>query len=46
MEINEKNSQSLQVQREEYDKLLDMLPSLLGYVETLKNLVSLLTNAM
>ena len=28
------NNQSLQLQREEYDKLLDMLPSLLGYVET------------
>ena len=31
-----KNNQSLQLQREEYDKLLDMLPSLLGYVETFK----------
>ena len=33
-----KNIQYLQLQREEYDKLLDMLPS--------KNLVSLLTNAL
>ena len=31
-----KNNQSLQLQRKEYDKLLDMLPSLLGYVETFK----------
>ena len=31
-----KNNQSLQLQREEYDKLIDMLPSLLGYVETFK----------
>ena len=31
-----KNNQSLQLQREEYDKLLDMLPSLLGTVETFK----------
>ena len=31
-----KNNQSLKLQREEYDKLLDMLPSLLGYVETFK----------
>ena len=31
-----KINQSLQLQREEYDKLLDMLPSLLGYVETFK----------
>ena len=31
-----KNSQSLQVQREENDKLLDMLPSLQGYEETFK----------
>ena len=31
-----KNNQSLQLQREEYDKILDMLPSLLGYVETFK----------
>ena len=31
-----KNNQSLQLQREEYDKLLDMVPSLLGYVETFK----------
>ena len=31
-----RNNQSLQLQREEYDKLLDMLPSLLGYVETFK----------
>ena len=46
MEINGKKNQSLQLQREEYDKLLDMLPSLLGYVETFKNLVSLLTNAL
>ena len=29
-----KNNQSLQLQREEYDKLLDILPSLPGYVET------------
>ena len=29
-----KNNQSLQLQREKYDKLLDMLPSLLDYVET------------
>ena len=31
-----KNNQSLQLQREEYDKLIDMLPSILGYVETFK----------
>ena len=31
-----KNNQSLQLQREEFDKLLDMLPSLLGYVEIFK----------
>ena len=31
-----KNNQSLQLKREEYDKLLDMLPSLLGYVKTFK----------
>ena len=31
-----KYNQSSQLQREEYDKLLDMLPSLLGYVETFK----------
>ena len=31
-----KNNQSLQLPREEYDKLLDMLPSLLGYVEIFK----------
>ena len=31
-----KNNQSLQLQREEFDKLLDILPSLLGYVETYK----------
>ena len=31
-----KNNQTLQLQREEYDKLLDMLPSVLGYVETFK----------
>ena len=31
-----KNNQSLQLQREEYDKLLDMLSSLLGYVEIFK----------
>ena len=31
-----KNNQSLQLQREEYDKLLVMLPSLVGYVETFK----------
>ena len=31
-----KNNQSLQLQKEEYDKLLDMLPSLLGYVEIFK----------
>ena len=30
------NNQSLQPQREEYDKLLDRLPSLLGYVNTFK----------
>ena len=29
-----KNNQSLQLQREEFDKLLGILPSLLGYVET------------
>ena len=32
-----KSNQSLKLQREEYDKLLDMLSSLLGYVETFKN---------
>ena len=33
-----KNNQSLQVtsKKEEFDKLLDMLPSLQGYVETFK----------
>ena len=31
-----KYNESSQLQREEYDKLLDMLPSLLGYVETFK----------
>ena len=30
------NNQFLQLQREEYDKLLDIHPSLLGYVETYK----------
>ena len=34
--IQWKNNQSFQLQREEYDKLLDMLPSLLGYVESFK----------
>ena len=29
-----KNFQFLQLQREEYDKLLNILPSFLGYVET------------
>ena len=31
-----KNNQSLQLQREEYDKLLDILRSLLGHIETYK----------
>ena len=31
-----KNNKSLQLQREEYEKLLDMLPSLLDYVESFK----------
>ena len=31
-----KNNQSLQLQREEFDKLLNMLPSSLGYVEIFK----------
>ena len=31
-----KNNHSLQLQREESDKLLDMLTSLLGFVETYK----------
>ena len=31
-----KNNKSLQLQREEYDKLLDILPSSLGYIETYK----------
>ena len=29
-----KNDQSLQLQREDHDKLLDILPSILGYVKT------------
>ena len=32
--------------REKYDKLLDIFPSLLSYVETFKKLVSLLTKAL
>ena len=31
-----KNNQSVQLHREDYDKLLDILPSLLGYVEIYK----------
>ena len=34
-----KKNHSLQLQREEYDKLLDVLPSLLGYVETYKKIL-------
>ena len=30
------NNQSVQLQREEHDKLFDIHPSLLGYIETYK----------
>ena len=36
VEYRRNGNQSLQLQREEYDRLLDMLPSLLGYVEIFK----------
>ena len=43
-----KNNQKFQLEKEEYDKLVDFIPSVLSYVETFKKTynVSLLTNAL
>ena len=41
-----KNNQLFKLEKEEYDKLVDFIRSVVSYVETFKKFVSLLTNAL